>query len=452
MVGTLGPAYSETIANLQSAINEALNGVENARAAGTGLTSVGTNLSLPTTPDANVTAPQKPTEPAIDFPGELSFSETDPSVAKPRFPSNPGVGATGSWGGPGRPTQPVQFKQFFTGTPDTPQEVISRANEAVDAWVGAYFPAINECFTEQPEQWICDVISGVRPLGNSEAAIDVAWVRAKANERNQLQSERASITSEFASRGFTLPLGAMVAQMRRSQERFSDAAAAVNREAALADVNVQAELLRLAVSTAADLKRGMASVMAQYFNTVAGVSDRVSETNNERARIVAGAEGQFLQALTSYESINQEYYRSLNGLKLDESRTRIEAYSAEVGAVSSASQADIQTARFQLESAQQRLTAAIAKSEAGNQSAQTKADVYRSSVSSYGTLVDAEVTKARLEVAKYEAVVTALINKAALSTGSGAGTAIAGAARAFGDIAAAAANASGPLIAQIEGL
>jgi hypothetical protein len=451
MAGDLDLQYSETNDNLQDAINEALLQLGNARSQVNSLTSLAQDVSLPTAPGAaDVEFPSAPSAPSIAYPADIAFTPVNPTVANPRFPTAPGVASTNTWSGPGRPTAPFQFKQFFTGTPDTPEEVIDRANGAVNAWVDAYFPAVNDCFKDVPEKWICDVVSGVRPLGNSEQAIDIAWIRAKANEHTQLRSDRSTIAAEFSSRGFTMPPGMMVAQMRRAQERFSDSVAGVNREAALADVSVQTELLKLAVSTAADLKRGMASIMAQYFNTVTGVQDRVSETNNERARIVATAEAQFLTSLTAYESINQNYYKSLNDMKLEESRTRIGAYSAEVGAVSEETRAAIQAAQFQLDSSRQRLDAAIAKSQAGNANAQTKADVYRAQTSAYGTAVSTEVAKAQLDVSLYEAEVNALLGKAGLSTSSGAGTALSGVAQAFGNIAAAASNASGTLVAQIE--
>ena len=451
MAGDLDQQYAETQGNLQDAINEALLQLGNARSQVNTLTGLAQDITLPTAPGAAVVNfPSAPSIPSIAYPADIAFTAVNPTVANPRFPTAPGVASTDTWSGPGRPTAPFQFKQFFTGTPDTPEEVIDRANGAVNAWVDAYFPAVNDCFKDVPEKWICDVVSGVRPLGNSEQAIDIAWIRAKANEHTQLRSDRSTIAAEFSSRGFTMPPGMMVAQMRRAQERFSDSVAGVNREAALADVSVQAELLKLAVSTAADLKRGMASIMAQYFNTVTGVQDRVSETNNERARIVATAEAQFLTSLTAYESINQNYYKSLNDMKLEESRTRIGAYSAEVGAVSEETRAAIQAAQFQLDSSRQRLDAAIAKSQAGNANAQTKADVYRAQTSAYGTAVSAEVAKAQLDVSLYEAEVNALLGKAGLSTSGGAGTALSGVAQAFGNIAAAASNASGTLLAQIE--
>ena len=451
MAGDLDNSYNETQGNLMDAINEALFELGRARQQVNTLTDVAGNIAIPDAPTAaDVEFPSAPSIPPSAYPADSAFNPANPAVASPRFPTAPGVASTNTWSGPGRPTAPFQFKQFFTGTPDTPEEVIDRANGAVNAWVDAYFPAVNDCFKDVPEKWICDVVSGVRPLGNSEQAIDIAWIRAKANEHTQLRSDRSTIAAEFSSRGFTMPPGMMVAQMRRAQERFSDSVAGVNREAALADVSVQTELLKLAVSTAADLKRGMASIMAQYFNTVTGVQDRVSETNNERARIVATAEAQFLTSLTAYESINQNYYKSLNDMKLEESRTRIGAYSAEVGAVSEETRAAIQAAQFQLDSSRQRLDAAIAKSQAGNANAQTKADVYRAQTSAYGTAVSAEVAKAQLDVSLYEAEVNALLGKAGLSTSSGAGTALSGVAQAFGNIAAAASNASGTLLAQIE--
>ena len=449
MAGDLDQEYTKTQSDLQKSVDKALLELGNLSSKAVNLTDP-SPVSLPAAPQGLGAQESAPVRPPITYPLGLTFTSPPLTTAPTPYPTAPGVASTNTWDGPGRPTAPFQFKQFFTGTPDTPEEVIDRANEAVDAWVSAYFPAINECFKDVPEKWICDVVSGVRPLGNSEQAIDIAWVRAKANEHTQLRSDRSTIAAEFSSRGFTMPPGMMVAQMRRAQERFSDSVAGVNREAALADVSVQTELLKLAVSTAADLKRGMASIMAQYFNTVTGVQDRVSETNNERARIVATAEAQFLTSLTAYESINQNYYKSLNDMKLEESRTRIGSYSASVAASSEQSRTSVGMAKLQLAVAQQKLDVELARVSSGNEIARLTADVYGTDVSAYSTRVNADVSKAQFEVQKYTAEVAARVAEAELKASPASATAIAGIASAFGDIAAAAASASGTLLAQIE--
>lgn len=451
MADNTDAVYNGTRAALADSINEALLQLGNTRSQANLLLDSVDDVVLPQPPEAATGGGAPiPVPPEVAVPGSVTFAPESPQVKQKPFPAAPADPRVNSWGGPRRPNEPNQFKQFFTGTLDTPDEVVSRANDAVSAWVDAYFPAVNQCFKDTPEDWVCGVVAGIRPLGNSEEAIDVAWAKAKANEQAQLASERSSIVSDFASRGFTLPPGVMLAQLRRAQERVSDVAAGVNREAALADVGVQAELLKLAVSVASDLKRGLAANMAQFFNTVASVQNQSAATNTERARIVADAESKFVTALTSYEAINQDYFKAREQLGLEGGKSRIDAYTAKVSAAAEENRAAIQTAQFKLDSSRQRLDALIAEVESGNARAQTQADVYRAQTQAYGTAVTAEVAKAQLEVSKYEAEVKALVDKAGLRSSTGAGTALSGVARAFGDIAAAAANASGTLVAQIE--
>jgi hypothetical protein len=244
----------------------------------------------------------------------------------------------------------------------------------------------------------------------------------------------------------------MVVQMRRAQERFSDAVAAVNREAALADVSVQAELLKLAVSTAADLKRGLASIMAQYFNTVAGVQDRVSETNTERAKIVADAETKFITALTAYESVNQSYYKALADVSLDQGRIGAAVYSAAVTGAGEKAKASVAAAQLRVESSRMALEAAVANNRSAMDRVKLEADNYAVKSSAYDSQTRATIEAYKGELAGYTAGADVEIAKAKVGAGAGAGTAVAGIAKAYGDIAAAAANASGSLVAQLEAL
>lgn len=438
--------YNTTNNQLVATVNEALQELGNARKQA--VTLGGVDVDLPQAPESNVQADPLPTAPITARPDPIPSADLPNSSGSAKFPPSPGPVNTDRWGGPSRPTQSSKYLGFFGGTPDTPQEVIDRANAAVDAWVDAYFPALNECFKSEPEDWICDVISGVRPLGNSEEAIYVAWRAAKANEFNQLSSEHRTLYEEFSRRGFSLPPGVMVAQARRSQERFSDAVSTVNREAALKDVDVQVQLLQLAVQVAADLKRGMATVMAQYYNTIASLSDESARINNQRAQIVADAEARFTDSLTTYENINQQYYSAVGQLDLEGKRANLSRYETQSQNASREADFTLRNAELNLQAAQARLTAAIERSKAQGDIARTEASVYSTEVGAWSAKVSADVSVAQFEVERYKAEVAAALGKA--SSNSGAGTALSGAAQGFGAIGQAAASSQGSLVAQIE--
>lgn len=490
----LDTVYQRTNDDLQEHINEALLQLGNLKNKIDNVSNVADGLE--------VDSFDGPAEVDMEFPEspraseeekeelDTSFPATPPPVVTPpidnsrvetsglaiNIPDAPTVTSPGTWAGPVRPNKFDGFSQFFQGTPDTPDDVVSRANEQVRKWVDTFFPAIKNCFVDVPESWICDVISGVRPLGGSERAIEIAWRTARANEQATLRSLMRDMDAEYTARGFTLPPGALVAAGQTARERMGMAVAAVNREAALKDIDVQVQLLQLAVETAARLKQGLAGVMVDFYRTVAGLADNSQQYSIEKARIMASAEAQFMDGLLRYQQINQSYHESLAQTSLSYDQTRIEAHNATVRANEVMAQLMRASEELKFRAAELNSETSVRAAEIAARMGQVRADIYRSVVQGRGTeiaskldveriafdiyakeveakatAISSAVELEKLKAAVFTAVNDAKVKVAAVKADTSAGTGLAGVARAFGDIASAAANASGTLIAQIEG-
>lgn len=446
----LDSTYSSTNAALQGNINSALQGIDNMSRK---VDQVGQDVG-----DLSVSPPSINT-PSVNFPSAPP-GVTVPSISAPnvavsgtsmKSPASVSAKSFDSWVGPTAPTKFNGFEQFFGGTPDTPEDVIDRANAAVTAWVDAYFPSMSACFKDVPEQWICDVVSGVRPLGNSEEAIYVAWRAAKANEFALLRSNQRNLEAEFSQRGFSLPPGVLVAATQRGQERMEDAVAQVNREAALKDIDVQVQLLQTAVTVAADLKRGLATLMADYFRAVSSLADQTQQYNVEKARIKADAEARFMEGLLTYHRINQGYYDSLASSKNDHDRVRAAIYDSRVRASEAEARIKTISEELRLRAAEVNTSTAVAAAKNAIDAGRVQSDIFRTSTDAAATSVNAQVSVENLKAQVFSAVAEAEARVASVKASGGAGQAVAGVAKAFGDVAAAAANASGTLVAQIEG-
>lgn len=447
---SLATEYSQTNAELQANINEALIQLGNIRQ---DITVLGVGEFTP--PDApsitqpSPTFPERP--PAPNLQG-VAFDPVSVGGVTANVPSAPGIDRPTQWSGPSAPAYRTGFEQFFAGDEDTPEEIIERANEQVSKWVDDYFPALGDCFQNVPEQWICDVISGVQPLGNSEQAIEIAWRTAKANQHREMQSAKRTLSAEFASRGFSLPPGAMLAATQRLHERGFDATSAVNREAALKDVDVRVRLLELAVSTAAQLKQGLLGIMSDYYRVIASLSNDAAQYGIEKARIKAQADTQFNEAMLRYSDINQTYYRSLRDNVLQHNGQTISLYSASLAGVDTKVRADSVSQQLQLDAARTNAENKRTEVQANTDVARTNASVYQTSVQAEAARVGATNEVNRILLDQYRTEVEAKLAEANAKAPSSVGTALSGAAGAFGQIAAAAANASGTLIARIEGV
>ena len=449
----LNQAHSKVVKELQNNISMAESQLDN----------IVTRLNkLIDTPDFN-----KPTSPTIkspnpDFPNrppepkikDVSFENVSVTGVSAKTPSTGGVRAPSVGGPPSAELLRTGFEEFFTGDEDTPEETIARANKQVSDWVDNYFPAIKNCFENVPEQWVCDVISGVRPLGNSEEAIEVAWRVAKANQNRDTQSAKKTLYAEFASRGFSLPPGAMVAAMERLHERGMDLSSAASRDAALKDVDVQAQLLQTAVQTGANLKQGMLQIMATYYRVTTALNNDTVRFGIDKARIKAQADTQFNDAMLRFQSINQDYFASLRSTLTQHNSNEISLFNARVGASQTEAQVADTAARVELEAAKINAQNKQVEVQSNTEIERLKADVFNTTMQGESTKVSTETAIETLKLEKFASELKGEVARveAEVAGIDGKARALGGVAAAFGEIAGAAANAQGSLIARIEGV
>lgn len=446
----LSTEYGQTNSQLQENVNEALLQLGNIRSQ-IGALGLG-DLNMPTAPDTTPPDPSFPERPAPPNLQNVTIGAVTAGGVTASTPSGPTISRPDSWAGPSTPAYRTAFEQFFTGDEDTPDDVIARANTQVAAWVDSYFPALKECFQNVPESWVCDVISGVRPLGNSETAIEVAWRVAKANQHRDTQSARKTLYAEFASRGFSIPPGAMLSAMERLHERGMDLSSAANREAALKDVDIQVQLLQTAVEVSARLKQGMLGIMADYFRVITSLSNDAARYGIEKARIKAQADAQFNEAMLRFSDINQGYYRSLRDNLLQYNGQVIDLFNSNLSRAEIRARVSEASQRLQLDASRINSENKRTEVQSNTDIERTKADVYRTSVQAEAARVGAINDSSRISLEQYRTEVEGRLAEANARAPSGVGTALSGAASAFGAIAASAANASGTLIARIEGV
>lgn len=444
----LSSEYASTNDALQGTINEALLQLGNSRSAVSTFASLASNFQLPTSPNDRDIQFQPPIEPQLQGLNSIQLPDLQVEGIQGNIPGSPAGPGFPIGNPPQKPKYRSGFEEFFVGDSDTPQEIIDRANREVCDWMEKYFPAMKDCFTDAPEQWMCDVISGVRPLGNSETAIEVAWRTAKANQSKEAAANRRTLPAEFTARGFTMPPGAMLATMERQYAAAFDATSAANRAAAIKDVEVQARLLEIAVTTGAQLKAGLATAMAQYYRVIASITNDEVQNGIEKAKLKANADAQFTDALVQYSRVEQAYYASLGSNSVGAGGVRASIYSAEVqGAL----------AKLQIDEANQRNKLDVDKANADNKKTelQSNIDIARLETEVFSELMRGEATRVQAEtqIGGYETEIfkAEIAGESARVDGAArAALASEGVADAFGQIGAAAANSAGSLVARIE--
>jgi len=254
---------------------------------------------------------------------------------------------------------PPQFSDLFGA--DTTDSTMAWLNDQVNGWIGQYFPSINACLKTLPDQWLCDVIGGVKPLGYSQTYFDLVWHQARDRAYRTRRSEVAQIADSYSARGFTLPPGAMVAAIDEANQRASDVILEVNREQAIKDAEVKLQLLQFAEQQALQYKLGIMGSLADFYRQWSTLPDK----DIEKARIRAQATSALYSALSSYYNVEVAF----EGL-------RLRAAEAEVGVMG-----DIDERRIRLFGTDNNANAALGSAVRGF------ADISAAAANAAGTLV-----------------------------------------------------------------
>lgn len=165
----------------------------------------------------------------------------------------------------GGPTPPE-----FTGSLEDPTSTAlsnydANVGDMIDSLVPIFtgfltdhFPRTDACLTVA-EQWLCDTIQN----GGTGIPADVEgqiWERARARELADASRREDEATNAFAMRGFTMPPGALSAQLMEIQQDAANKISAHGRDVAVEQAKIAIETVKFAVGEA--LRYRIAAIQA----------------------------------------------------------------------------------------------------------------------------------------------------------------------------------------------
>ena len=227
--------------------------------------------------------------------------------------------------------EPPKFSDLFPDADGTSEEV-TRLNNEVNEWLARYFPSIDGCLQNVPDDWLCNIITNTNPFGLHESVFENIWHNSRDREERQFRSEDATLRAEFSSRGFTLPTGAYVTAMDKARQRASEAVSEVNRTETIRNEEVKLQLLQFAVEQANQYKLAIMSSLAEFYRTWVTIPDR----EIERARVKSQAYSALYSALSTYYNVEiafEELRLRAEGADVDaqvsSDRNKVALYGAE---------------------------------------------------------------------------------------------------------------------------
>ena len=211
---------------------------------------------------------------------------------------------------------------------DSSSSTLQFINAETEGLIDKYFPEISGCLRYPPEEWLCGIITGQKPFGLSKEVFEAVWHESRDREYRARNSAVEQIRSEFSSRGFSAPPGAMLKAVMRAEERASDAIGDVNRAQTVRDAEIKLDLLKFAEQQAIALKMGIFQAIANYYNVLMDLPNKDIEATRAKVSAYASlndAMSQYYRVQLGFEELRlQAANLRMNG-KLDENRLRVAA-------------------------------------------------------------------------------------------------------------------------------
>lgn len=221
---------------------------------------------------------------------------------------------------------PAELSDYLTDT--NRQSVLSFIEGQTNTLIDQYFPEIGSCLKYTPEQWLCGILTGQKPLGLSAEVFEAVWHQSRDREYRARNSAVAQLRVECSMRGFSLPTGALVQATMEAEERASDAVADVNRAQTGRDAEIKLDLLKFAEEQALQIKRNILQSVTDLYRTLSALPSNELEASRMKVSVYES----FNRALSDIHRVQlgfeelrlQAANLRMNG-KLDEDRIRVAA-------------------------------------------------------------------------------------------------------------------------------
>lgn len=169
----------------------------------------------------------------------------------------------------------------------------------VDKWLERFFPELDACLRSTPEEWLCGIITGEKPLGLSKEHFDAIWHEGRDRAYRASATEQAALRAAFSERGFSVPPGVLIGALNSSEIRASEAIAEVNSQQMARSAEIKLDLLKFAEEQAIRLKIGIMSEIATFYGRWIELMNRDVDV----ARAKAQAYAALSSALSSYYNV-----------------------------------------------------------------------------------------------------------------------------------------------------
>jgi hypothetical protein len=227
-------------------------------------------------------------------------------------------------------------------------QIIALLADQMDGFFAKYYPLAADAFDEATNWLVNSITSG--GTGISQAVEDQIWQRGRDRVVADGMRAESQVLNDFASRGFSLPSGAMAARIQEVRFEQLGKTQELSRDAAIKQADMTVENLRFAVGLAIESRMKALQAAADYIKALMSGTDtaaRVASLNSDaKARMVAATADLYRARLSRDELAmkiplsNQDATLKVQGMNIDGygqgASTAASAVAAEAGAFADA--------------------------------------------------------------------------------------------------------------------
>lgn len=267
---------------------------------------------------------------------------------------------------------------------------------AIDGYVDAMMAKYNPEYAAQMgaiELQLTKYLSG--GTGLNEAVENAIYERSRSKNNAEALRVRDAALGDAASRGFTLPTGALMSSMQAARQAAADNNAAAAREIVVKQAEMEQSNLQFAVTTSANLRTALLNAALSYHQNLISINGQALDYAKASLNAVIESYNTAIKAFTAkldgYKADAQVFEVKLRG-----SMAVIELYKAEIDAMQALvsvdrTKVDIYRARIDALTGLANVYRAQIEAVQGRAGLEKlKLDLFQSQVQSYSAIVQAK--------------------------------------------------------------
>jgi hypothetical protein len=290
--------------------------------------------------DFNQSAPSVQTSFAVPVPGNALDQEVEaptlidrvapekPQIMLPVFSGTPPIDTT---------VAPTNLEgRMNAAYRDISPIMVSAVNGHLDTMLTKYNPRFHEQMARIETQLAkyLDGGTGLKP-----AIEDAIYARSRSKQDAESRRARDTAYSEAASRGFTMPTGALMSAVQQSRQAAADNNAAAAREIVVMQAEMEQKNLQFAVTTSAALRSTLLNATLSYMQNLTAINGQALAY----AKDILGAIIESYNTAVKAYSLKIELYKSeasVYEVRLKSAMAGVELYKAEIDALQALTNVD----------------------------------------------------------------------------------------------------------------